>query len=64
MAKEYRDVARITHIYRYPIKSMAGESLAEAKIGWHGIAEDRRYAFVCLEKNQDCRGFRRARYHS
>lgn len=32
-------------IYRYPVKSMAGAELAEAPVGWHGLADDRRFAF-------------------
>lgn len=39
-------VARIAHIGRYPVKSMRGESLDEAEIGWQGLLGDRRYAFV------------------
>lgn len=36
---------RISAIFRYPIKSMAGESLNVARLGWHGIEGDRRFAF-------------------
>ena len=32
-------------IFRYPVKSMAGESQAAAAIGWHGLDGDRRFAF-------------------
>lgn len=39
-------LGRIRHIYRYPVKSMAGEELASAELGWHGIKGDRRYSFV------------------
>ncbi|MET0540604.1 MAG: MOSC domain-containing protein [Variovorax sp.] len=39
-------VGRIVGLWRYPVKSMAGEPLAEAPVGWHGIAGDRRWAFV------------------
>jgi uncharacterized protein len=31
---------------RYLVKSMAGETLVEASVGWHGVAGDRRWAFV------------------
>jgi uncharacterized protein YcbX len=41
-----RDVGRLTAIYRYPVKSMAEESLASADVGWQGVAGDRRWAFV------------------
>ena len=36
---------RIRAIFRYPVKSMAGESLDVAKLSWHGIEGDRRLAF-------------------
>jgi MOSC domain-containing protein len=38
-------VGRITALYRYPVKSMGGESLTEVALGWHGLAGDRRLAF-------------------
>jgi uncharacterized protein YcbX len=34
----------IREIYRYPVKSMAGEAQRAATIGWHGIDGDRRFA--------------------
>lgn len=36
---------RISAIFRYPVKSMAGESLDVARLGLHGIEGDRRFAF-------------------
>src|SRR5690242_11825608 len=42
-------VGRIEAIFRYPIKSMAGEALAAADIGWYGIEGDRRFALRRLE---------------
>jgi uncharacterized protein YcbX len=33
-------------LWRYPVKSMAAEALSQAQVGWHGIAGDRRWAFV------------------
>jgi uncharacterized protein len=42
-------VGRVLELHRYPVKSMAGESLEEAQLGWHGLAGDRRYAFVRLD---------------
>ena len=33
-------------VWRYPVKSMAAEALTEAEVGWHGIAGDRRWAFI------------------
>ena len=39
------NMGRISAIFRYPVKSMAGESLDVATLGWHGIEGDRRFAF-------------------
>jgi len=39
------ELGRISAIYRDPVKSMAGESLEVARLGWHGIEGDRRLAF-------------------
>jgi uncharacterized protein len=39
------EVGRISAIFRYPVKSMAGELLDLARLGWHGIEGDRRLAF-------------------
>ncbi|MBI1807656.1 MAG: MOSC domain-containing protein [Ignavibacteria bacterium] len=39
-------VGTIKSIFRYPVKSMAGEQLTSAELGWHGINGDRRFAFV------------------
>lgn len=39
------ELGRISAICRYPIKSMAGESLDTARLGWHGLEGDRRFAF-------------------
>jgi uncharacterized protein YcbX len=35
----------VREIYRYPVKSMAGEGLSTAAVGWHGLEGDRRFAF-------------------
>jgi uncharacterized protein YcbX len=44
---------RVSAIYRYPVKSMAGELLDVARLGWHGIEGDRRFAFRLLtDKSQ------------
>jgi len=32
-------------IFRYPVKSMAGQRLEVANLGWHGLKGDRRLAF-------------------
>jgi uncharacterized protein len=39
-------LARVAECWRYPVKSMAGERLDAAEVGWHGLAGDRRWAFV------------------
>jgi uncharacterized protein YcbX len=39
-------VGRVVQLWRYPVKSMAGEPLEAADVYWHGLAGDRRYAFV------------------
>jgi hypothetical protein len=33
-------------LWRYPVKSMGAEELAEAEVSWHGLAGDRRWAFI------------------
>ena len=38
-------IGQVEAIFRYPVKSMRGESLENARIGWHGIEGDRRLAF-------------------
>ena len=38
-------VGEIEALFRYPVKSMAGEALEEAELGWHGLEGDRRLAF-------------------
>src|SRR5687767_4167479 len=41
-----RHVGRVVGLWRYPVKSMAAEALAEVNVSWHGLAGDRRWAFV------------------
>jgi uncharacterized protein YcbX len=45
---------RINAIFRYPVKSMAGEVMDVARLGWHGIEGDRRLA---LRRLADKSGF-------
>jgi uncharacterized protein YcbX len=39
------EIGHVEAIYRYPVKSMGGERLAAANLGWHGLDGDRRLAF-------------------
>jgi uncharacterized protein len=39
-------VGRVVGLWRYPVKSMAAEALAEVDVSWHGFAGDRRWAFI------------------
>ena len=39
------EIGHIEAIFRYPVKSMAGERLEAANLGWHGLDGDRRFAF-------------------
>lgn len=41
-----RPAATVVQIWRYPVKSMQGEALAEAALGERGIAGDRAYAIL------------------
>jgi len=38
------EIGRIEAIFRYPVKSMRGEPLEAAALGWHGLDGDRRLA--------------------
>jgi uncharacterized protein YcbX len=40
------EVGRVAALWRYPVKSMAAEPLEEVEVSWHGLAGDRRWAFV------------------
>jgi uncharacterized protein YcbX len=40
------EVGRIAALWRYPVKSMAAEPLDAIDVSWHGLAGDRRWAFV------------------
>src|SRR5271165_4846920 len=39
------EIGHVEAIFRYPVKSMGGERLEEAQLGWHGLEGDRRLAF-------------------
>ena len=44
------EIGRIEAIFRYPVKSMRGEPLDAASLGWHGLDGDRRLAFRRLDE--------------
>jgi uncharacterized protein len=39
------EIGHVEAIFRYPVKSMGGERLETANLGWHGLEGDRRVAF-------------------
>ena len=39
-------VGRVVGLWRYPVKSMGAEALESVEVGWHGLAGDRRWAFI------------------
>jgi hypothetical protein len=40
----HTEIGHVEAIFRYPVKSMAGERLDHAHLGWYGINGDRRFA--------------------
>jgi uncharacterized protein YcbX len=44
------EIGHVEAIFRYPVKSMAGEPLEAAELGWHGLEGDRRLALRRLEE--------------
>jgi len=48
------EIGHIEAIFRYPVKSMGGERLEAANLGWHGLEGDRRLA---LRRMDDRSGF-------
>ncbi len=44
-------IGSVAALARYPVKSMGGESLEEAEIGWSGIVGDRQWAFVARDRS-------------
>src|SRR5215467_2319291 len=39
------EIGHVEAIFRYPVKSMGGERLEAATLGWYGLEGDRRLAF-------------------
>src|SRR5438477_13143059 len=48
------EIGHVEAIFRYPVKSMSGERLDVAELGWHGLEGDRRLAF---RRTEDRGGF-------
>jgi len=48
------EIGQVEAIFRYPVKSMAGERMEFAHLGWHGIDGDRRLA---LRRTEERGGF-------
>src|ERR1041385_7094278 len=44
------EIGRIEALFRYPVKSMRGEGLDVAALGWHGLEGDRRLALRRLDE--------------
>jgi len=42
-------IGEVEALFRYPVKSMSGELLEVAELGWHGLDGDRRLAFRRLD---------------
>jgi uncharacterized protein YcbX len=47
------EIGQIEAIFRYPVKSMRGEQLDAATLGWHGLDGDRRFAFRRLNDRSE-----------
>src|SRR3982075_297803 len=44
------EIGHVEAIFRYPVKSMGGERLEVANLGWHGLDGDRRLAFRRMDE--------------
>jgi uncharacterized protein len=47
------EIGQVEAIFRYPVKSMRGEPLEAANLGWHGLEGDRRLAFRRMDNRGD-----------
>jgi uncharacterized protein YcbX len=47
-------IATVDGLWRYPVKSMRGEELGEAFVGFSGVYGDRYYAFKCSTRPKGC----------
>ncbi len=50
------EIGQVEAIFRYHVKSMGGERLEQANLGWHGLEGDRRLAFRRMDAD-DRSGF-------
>ncbi|NDJ12623.1 MAG: hypothetical protein EBY17_15720 [Acidobacteriia bacterium] len=46
------EIGVVDAVFRYPVKSMAGEALDIADLGWHGINGDRRLALRRMDNQE------------
>jgi uncharacterized protein YcbX len=47
------EIGHVEAIFRYPVKSMGGEPLEVANLGWHGLDGDRRLAFRRIDNRSE-----------
>ena len=47
------EIGQVEALFRYPVKSMAGERVEVANLGWHGLVGDRRLAFRRIDDRSD-----------
>jgi hypothetical protein len=47
------EIGHVEAIFRYPVKSMRGERLEVANMGWHGLDGDRRLAFRRIDDRSE-----------
>ena len=47
------EIGQVEAIFRYPVKSMRGEALEAANLGWHGLEGDRRLAFRRMDNHSE-----------
>ena len=50
-------MATVTEVWRYPVKSMAGERLERCMVTEQGLEGDRRWAFIDRSPNRDGKWF-------
>src|SRR6516225_3538965 len=53
-SKQLGTIATVDSLWRYPVKSMRGEELSEAFVGFSGVYGDRTFAFKCTTRPKGC----------